>query len=108
MKKLQEEKGFKAHLFNFFVEVGRSYVRATDILNENLPVFEETSASARVLAKACARIEKSLLSPFYHMGDRQVFSALRAVTGGELRGAVSGGAALPGHIDEFFRVIGLP
>jgi long-chain acyl-CoA synthetase len=37
-----------------------------------------------------------------------VFSKIRRVTGGRLRGAISGGGHMPGHIDRFFRVIGVP
>ena len=33
---------------------------------------------------------------------------VRAMLGGELRGTISGGGALPKHIDEFFNAIGIP
>jgi long-chain acyl-CoA synthetase len=33
---------------------------------------------------------------------------VRAMLGGELRGTISGGGALPRHIDEFFNAIGIP
>ncbi|WP_201800127.1 AMP-dependent synthetase/ligase [Beggiatoa leptomitoformis] len=44
----------------------------------------------------------------YHLLDTIVLKKLRAVTGGCLRGTVSGGGALPRHIDEFFNFIGIP
>ncbi len=37
-----------------------------------------------------------------------VLSKIRAATGGQLRGSVSGGGALPLHVDEFFNNIGIP
>ena len=40
--------------------------------------------------------------------DRLVLSKLRAVVGGEFRGTISGGGALPPHVDEFFNDIGIP
>ncbi|MBL8022113.1 MAG: long-chain fatty acid--CoA ligase [Leptospirales bacterium] len=40
--------------------------------------------------------------------DAIVLRKIRAATGGELRGTVSGGGALPFHIDEFFNTIGIP
>ncbi len=42
------------------------------------------------------------------LADRIVFRKLRAVVGGEFRGTVSGGGALPQHVDEFFNTIGIP
>ena len=40
--------------------------------------------------------------------DRLVLSKLRAVVGGKLRGTISGGGALPPHVDAFFNDIGIP
>lgn len=40
--------------------------------------------------------------------DTIVLKKIRAATGGVLRGSVSGGGALPIHVDEFFLNIGIP
>ena len=40
--------------------------------------------------------------------DRLVFSKIRDALGGELKGTISGGGALPPHVDEFFNLIGIP
>ena len=40
--------------------------------------------------------------------DRVVLAKLRAVVGGEFRGTISGGGALPPHVDAFFNDIGIP
>ena len=40
--------------------------------------------------------------------DAIVLKKIRAATGGEFRGSVSGGGALPLHVDEFFNYIGVP
>jgi long-chain acyl-CoA synthetase len=40
--------------------------------------------------------------------DLIVLKKIRAATGGMLRGSVSGGGALPIHVDEFFNNIGIP
>jgi long-chain acyl-CoA synthetase len=44
----------------------------------------------------------------YLLLDAIVLKKIRAATGGKLRGSVSGGGALPFHIDEFFNTIGIP
>ncbi len=40
--------------------------------------------------------------------DRLVLKKLRSVVGGRLRGTISGGGALPPHVDNFFNDIGIP
>ncbi len=49
----------------------------------------------------------ALLIPYLIM-DGLVTRKLRAVLGGEFRGTISGGGALPTHVDEFFNYIGIP
>ncbi|AOP33028.1 long-chain fatty acid--CoA ligase [Leptospira tipperaryensis] len=44
----------------------------------------------------------------YILLDLIVLNKIRQATGGKLRGTVSGGGALPLHIDEFFNAIGIP
>ncbi len=44
----------------------------------------------------------------YLLLDLIVLKKIRGATGGELRGSVSGGGALPVHVDEFFNTIGIP
>ncbi|TGN14291.1 AMP-dependent synthetase/ligase [Leptospira ilyithenensis] len=44
----------------------------------------------------------------YLIFDSIVLSKIRKATGGNLRGSVSGGGALPFHVDEFFNTIGIP
>ena len=49
----------------------------------------------------------ALLIPYLIM-DALVTRKLRAILGGEFRGTISGGGALPTHVDEFFNYIGIP
>ena len=49
-----------------------------------------------------------ILGAQYALAQRLVFSALHEKLGGRLRFAVSGGAALPRSIGEFFQAAGLP
>ncbi|MCB1303104.1 MAG: long-chain fatty acid--CoA ligase [Leptospiraceae bacterium] len=44
----------------------------------------------------------------YKLLDIIVLKKIRQATGGELRGSVSGGGALPPHVDAFFNNIGIP
>jgi long-chain acyl-CoA synthetase len=65
-----------------------------------------TIASA-VLALRHAVTLLLLIIPFLLL-DRIVLSKLRVAVGGRLRGTISGGGALPPHVDAFFNDIGIP
>lgn len=49
-----------------------------------------------------------ILFPVYKFFDLIVLKKIRAATGGMLKGSVSGGGALPMHVDLFFNNIGVP
>jgi long-chain acyl-CoA synthetase len=48
-----------------------------------------------------------LLAPV-HLAARAVFKPIRMKVGGRLRSAISGGGALPPHLDSFFNTVGIP
>ena len=62
------------------------------------------------------RMSKTLTSAFVaanlylpaRVADTVVFGKIREAMGGRFRGSISGGGALPAHVDEFFNVIGIP
>ena len=43
-----------------------------------------------------------------HLAARAVFKPIRMKVGGRLRSAISGGGALPAHLDSFFNTVGIP
>lgn len=94
----------KQKLFRFFEAQGLRYVQArriatgTALRRQPAGPGETAAAWARVLA----------LAPLHRIGDRLVFSKLRAVTGGRMRAAVSGGGSLAAYLDDFFEVVGIP
>ena len=49
-----------------------------------------------------------ILIILYLLLDRIVLSKIRMAVGGRLRGTISGGGALPPHVDAFFNDIGIP
>lgn len=67
----------------------------------------------RTWLQSLALAMKSLCALVFYALPRQVLDAvvlkkLRGVVGGEFKGTVSGGGALPPHVDEFFNYIGIP
>lgn len=77
--------GFKLKLFRHFAEVAIDYSRALDT--------EEGPSTA--------------LKAEHALGDRLVYQQLRAITGGQLKNAVSGGAPLGERLGHFFRGVGI-
>lgn len=53
-------------------------------------------------------LRMALFAVPYSLLDGLVLKKLRHVVGGEFIGTVSGGGALPPHVDEFFNYIGIP
>ena len=77
--------GFKLKLFRHFAKVAIDYSRALDT---------EEGPSAALKAE-------------HALGDRLVYQQLRAITGGQLKNAVSGGAPLGERLGHFFRGVGI-
>jgi len=66
------------------------------------------SAATKMGLKALNAVRWAAAMPLYLLLDLLVMKKVRAATGGQMLGAVSGGGALPPHIDEFFNYIGVP
>lgn len=49
-----------------------------------------------------------IVLPFYGLFNASVLERLRLAAGGDLKASISGGGALPPHIDQFFNYIGIP
>jgi long-chain acyl-CoA synthetase len=82
--KMQSESPVKKAIFNWAVEVGRKYVDKK---------FKGKTALINSIQ--------------YSIADSLVFSKIREKTGGRLEKFVSGGAALPPEVCEFFLAAGL-
>ncbi len=84
IKNIEKEPLSKQKIFNWAVEIGKKYSRSK----------RENNISLKL------KIE-------YALADKLVFSKLKEKMGGRLRFFVSGGAALPRQMGEFFDAIGI-
>jgi long-chain acyl-CoA synthetase len=99
-----KEGGLKKALFLFFVAVGKGHAGLRVLYRGLRPRFRRGS---RLLDAALAILPMLLLSPINALGQLLVFSKLRARLGGRFRFGVSGGGALPKHVDDFFAAAGI-
>jgi long-chain acyl-CoA synthetase len=97
----------KRALFRAAVAVNHVYRQALrEVRGSNLQILPQTFfAKAASYATALLIILTTFLPAL--LLDAVVLSKIRAATGGRLRATISGGGALPLHIDEFFNDIGI-
>jgi long-chain acyl-CoA synthetase len=104
IRKMNEEGGIKKAMFNFFVAVGRTYVPLSAMVKGLYPRF---TRRVRLFDFLLAIVPFLLLLPLQGLGSVLVFSKIKAKLGGRFRFTVSGGGALPPHVDRFFAAAGI-
>ena len=100
----QPEK--KQKIFHALVGVSKKYVGARKVLQGRDALYEPRGFPAEAVAKLRALLTMALLFPLYAFAQKK-FAPIRERTGGLLRGAISGGGALPPYVDEFFSAVGI-
>jgi long-chain acyl-CoA synthetase len=69
----------------------------------------EGRSAVESLSKGIAHVLRAIVFAIpYFLLDLIVLKKLRMATGGQMKGTISGGGALPLHVDEFFNYIGIP
>ncbi len=91
-------------LFSFFVKVAASYSHNKDLFFGKIATFKKRNRFLDVVRSAVPMV---LLHPLYKLGDRLVFSQVKAKLGTSFIAGVSGGGSLPEGVDLFFASIGI-
>ncbi|TGN18734.1 AMP-dependent synthetase/ligase [Leptospira idonii] len=107
-QKLEKAPDNKRKLFEFAYDVCKKWRDGSDYLSGNKLFVTEETPFERAKNTAVALASSINLFIPAKILDGVVFSKIREVLGGELHGTISGGGALPSHVDEFFNVIGIP
>ncbi|BAZ53281.1 AMP-dependent synthetase and ligase [Nostoc sp. NIES-4103] len=102
-KQFREQPANKQRLINFLLSMSEKYIQARRIA-QGLSLDHLNSSAAQRLA---ASIQASALFPLHALGERLVYAKVREATGGEIKYVISGGGALPKHIDNFFEIVGV-
>ncbi|NJR76470.1 MAG: long-chain fatty acid--CoA ligase [Scytonema sp. CRU_2_7] len=102
-KQFREQPANKQRLINFLLSNSDRYIKAKRIAEGLSLEHLESSAIERLSAKILA----SSLFPIHALGEKLVYAKVREATGGRIKDVISGGGALPKHIDNFFEIIGV-
>ncbi|MEH2322884.1 MAG: AMP-binding protein [Nostoc sp.] len=102
-KQFREQPVNKQRLINFLIGNSEKYIKARRVAQGLSLNNLHASAAERLSAK----IQASALLPLHALGERLVYAKVREATGGEIKQMISGGGALPRHIDNFFEIIGV-
>ncbi|AVH74141.1 AMP-dependent synthetase/ligase [Nostoc sp. 'Lobaria pulmonaria (5183) cyanobiont'] len=102
-KQFREQPANKQRLINSLLGISEKYIKARRVAQGLSLNNLHASAGERLAAK----IQASALLPLHALGERLVYAKVRKATGGEVKQMISGGGALPRHIDNFFEIIGV-
>ena len=94
----------KKALFFFFLSLGEIHTYLHDMFSGALPQFSKRNRFIDIFVSI---IPLAVLTPFKKLGDILVFSKLKNKLGGRFKAGISGGGALPSHVDKFFRTVGI-
>lgn len=102
-KQFRSQPVKKQKLIQFLLKMGQEYIFARRVA-QGLSL-EHIGASEWI--RWAAKIKQLVLSPLQILGEKLVYAKVREATGGKIKQVISGGGALPRHIDNFFEIIGV-
>jgi long-chain acyl-CoA synthetase len=94
----------------FYEKVQDKVVAATSASPTKAAAFRWALGVGRdvALRRIGGRRVDAVLAAQHRLADRAVLAKVRAALGGRVRYCISGGAALPLHVAEFFHAVGVP
>ncbi|MEH2244466.1 AMP-dependent synthetase/ligase [Nostoc sp.] len=102
-KQFREQPANKQRLINFLLGISEKYIKTRRVAQG----LSLNNLHASPVERLAATIQASALLPLHALGERLVYAKVREATGGEVKQMISGGGALPRHIDNFFEIIGV-
>lgn len=107
-ERIDKTEAFNRELFDLSYGIKQRLQRAQNVVAGQTGETAEKGFLSGLFEKAFSVFSLAgLKGPDVYM-DSIFLVRVRAMLGGELRGTISGGGALPLHIDEFFNAIGIP
>ncbi|CEJ45679.1 long-chain fatty acid--CoA ligase [Umezakia ovalisporum] len=100
-KQFREQPANKQRLIKFLLAVSEIHI-AKQRIAQGLSL---NHLHASTLEKFISGMMALALLPLHTLGERLVYGKVREATGGRIKQVISGGGALPRHIDDFFEII---
>ena len=107
-QKVEKSEPLRQVLFNTAYEISKNFHSNLDYLQGKKLLMQPENEIEKIPNSLASLFTVANLFIPSKVMDSLVFSKIREALGGELRGTISGGGALPSHVDEFFNVIGIP
>uniref|UniRef100_I2CP03 Long-chain acyl-CoA synthetase n=1 Tax=Nannochloropsis gaditana (strain CCMP526) TaxID=1093141 RepID=I2CP03_NANGC len=104
LQKFATEKGAKKKIIEFFTRVGSAWVKAWRVARGLVLRSRAPNPIERLLALVLALV----LSPLAAVGDKLVWSKVRAGLGGRIKVLVAGGSSMPLVLEDFFELLRTP
>jgi long-chain acyl-CoA synthetase len=101
-KQFRDQSANKQKLVKFFFDISEKYIAAHRICN-GLDIDRQIKPGGTL----GARLQALALLPLHNLGEKLVYNKVREATGGQINYVISGGGALPKHIDNFFEIVGV-
>lgn len=102
-KQFREQPANQQRLIKYFLSMSEKYIKAQRIAQG----LSLTNLNPSIFERLAASIQATALFPLHALGERVVYAKVREATGGRIKQMISGGGALPKHIDDFFEIIGV-
>ncbi len=102
-KQFREQPAKKQRLIKFLLAASETYIEKQRIAQG----LSLNHLHASTLEKITSKILALAFLPLHTLGERLVYAKVRQATGGRIKQVISGGGALPKHIDNFFEIIGV-
>jgi long-chain acyl-CoA synthetase len=102
-KQFREQPAKKQSLIQFLLGMSQKYIEARRI-SQGLSLDHVHTS---VIERSQAKIVALGLLPFHKLGQKLVYAKVREATGSNIKHIISGGGALPKHIDNFFEIVGV-
>ncbi len=105
MRGVRGKSIFARGFFYLFFSAGLLHLHAVRLAADR---YFRAGKRRRIPAMVLGRVLSILLWPIKTLGRLLVFKKIVTLTGGRMKNCVSGGGALPRHVEDFFEVVGIP
>jgi len=104
MRNVKTKSPVQQALFHFFLGVGKVHADLLMLFEGRVPQYHIPSFPWDRIFSFFPLI---LITPLNLLGNLLVFNKLKKLLGKRFRAGISGGGALPSHVDHFFRAVGI-